>query len=93
MTRREPDRYGYGEAGHPYDPERDGRCRKRWTYCDGTRADPQHTPRYLPEPCAHRHDPEPCAACAADRADIGAFDRGIPHTYGPDCTVPAWRRR
>lgn len=34
-----------------------------------------------------------CRACAADRADIGAFDRGIPHTFGSDCTVPEWRRR
>lgn len=26
-----------------------------------------------------------CAACAADAGDIGAFDRGIEHTFRSDC--------
>jgi hypothetical protein len=29
-----------------------------------------------------------CRACRADGADIGAFDRGIAHTYAPDCFAP-----
>lgn len=39
--------FGYGEAGHPFDPDRSGRCRKRYAYCDGTRKDPQHEERVV----------------------------------------------
>ena len=40
------ERYGYGDAGHAFDPARDGRCRKASSgYCDGTRTDPQHDDR------------------------------------------------
>ena len=39
-------RFGYGDAGHPFDPDRRGQCRKQaGGYCDGTRADPQHDRR------------------------------------------------
>lgn len=39
-------RYGYGEAGHPFDPNRHGRCRKAGGgYCDGSRSDSQHEVR------------------------------------------------
>jgi hypothetical protein len=31
-----------------------------------------------------------CRACVADRADIGTFDHGIPHTLDASCTVPRW---
>lgn len=36
-------RYGYGDAGHAFDPDRGGRCRKAaGGYCDGTRLDSMH---------------------------------------------------
>jgi hypothetical protein len=39
-------RYGYGDAGHEFDPDGRGICRKRsGGYCNGTRSDSMHEPR------------------------------------------------
>jgi hypothetical protein len=41
-------RYGYGDAGHEYAPDRYGRC--RWAsggYCDGTAKDTMHDRRVI----------------------------------------------
>lgn len=44
-------RYGYGDAGHPFDPDSSGRCRKRTNgYCDGTRGDSMHERREIVQP-------------------------------------------
>lgn len=84
-----------GPSSDPYDVERrQARTAELWR---GT-ADPDASPVYLdaermtpPAPrTTDQLEPAPCRACAADRADIGAFPRGIPHTSGPDCTAPAW---
>jgi hypothetical protein len=64
--------YGYGDAGHKYDPDRYGRCRMaNGGYCDGTRSNSMHEVRHA-DCTPDRHTPR-CVAETEMRALLRAL--------------------